>query len=190
MADTLIAPTKKQEIIAKAYDAFYDGGFHATGIDTVMANSGISKRTLYKYFASKEDLIEAVLDQYGQDTDAHLFNPALLRASDPRGQIVAIFDVRQEMMLQHSCRGCLAMKAGQEYIGKHAGIAARGLGASVYVESRFIDLCQQAGLKNPAETGRQINLLFQGAALTAQMQQDPSVFDVAKSALHILLAAG
>ncbi len=107
MADTGI-PTKKQEIIAQAYDAFYDGGFHATGIDTLMANSGISKRTLYKYFSSKEDLIEAVLDQYGADTDTFLFQPALSRSADPREQIAAIFDIRREMT-ERTCRGCLAM---------------------------------------------------------------------------------
>lgn len=188
MADTA-TPTKKQEIIAQAYDAFYDGGFHATGIDTVMANSGISKRTLYKYFPSKEDLIEAVLDQYGEDTDAFLFKPALARSDDPREQIAAIFDVRREMMAQTACRGCLAMKAGQEYIGKHEGITARGRAASVYVEGRFVELCEKAGAKDPLQTGRQIGLLFQGAALTAQMQQDPSVFDVAKKAAYMLLAA-
>ena len=187
MADTA-TPTKKQEIIAQAYDAFYDGGFHATGIDTVMANSGISKRTLYKYFPSKEDLIEAVLDQYGEDTDTYLFRPALARSDDPREQILALFDVRREMM-EALCRGCLAMKAGQEYIGKHEGIAARGRAASEYVEGRFVELCQKAGLVNPLETGRQIGLLFQGAALTAQMQQKPSVFETAKKAVHILLAA-
>lgn len=188
MADTA-APTKKQDIIAKAYDAFYDGGFHATGIDTVMANSGISKRTLYKYFPSKEDLIEAVLEQYSEDTDTFFFNPALARSDDPREQIVALFDVRQEMMTQNATRGCLAMKAGQEYIGKHEAIAARGKGASLYVERRFTELCEKAGVKNPTDTGRQLNLLFQGAALTSQMQQDPSVFEVAKKAVHILLAA-
>lgn len=187
MADT-VAPTKKQEIIAQAYDAFYDGGFHATGIDTVMANTGISKRTLYKYFPSKEDLIEAVLQQYGENTDAHFFKPALARSDDPREQIAALFDVRREMMEQAPCRGCLAMKAGQEYIGKHEGISAHGKAASVYIEGRFISLCEKAGLTSPRETGRQINLLFQGAALTAQMQQDLSIFDVAKKAAHILLA--
>ena len=182
------APTKKQEIIAQAYDAFYDGGFHATGIDTVMANSGISKRTLYKYFPSKEDLIEAVLEQYGADTDTYLFQPALARSDDPFMQILALFDVRREMMAKTACRGCLAMKAGQEYIGKHAGISARGRAASEYVEGRFIELCEKAGVKAAGDTGRQLNLLFQGAALTAQMQQDPSVFEVAKKAVHILLA--
>jgi len=188
MADTAV-PAKKQEIIAQAYEAFYDGGFHATGIDTVMANSGISKRTLYKYFSSKEDLIEAVLARYGEDTDAFLFKPALVRSDDPREQIAALFDVRREMMTRTPCRGCLAMKAGQEYIGRHEGIAAHGRAASVYLEGRFTELCEKAGVKAPRETGRQIALLFQGAALTAQMQQDPSVFDVAKKAAHILLAA-
>jgi AcrR family transcriptional regulator len=188
MADT-VALTKKQEIIAQAYDAFYDGGFHATGIDTVMANSGISKRTLYKYFPSKEDLIEAVLERYGEDTDTFFLKPALARSADPREQIMALFDIRREMVTQASCRGCLAMKAGQEYIGKNEGIAAHGKAASVYIESHFIALCEKVGMANPRETGQQINLLFQGAVLTAQMQQDSSVFEVAKKAAQILLAA-
>ncbi|MDV6332658.1 TetR/AcrR family transcriptional regulator [Asticcacaulis sp. 201] len=188
MADTRTAPNKRQDIIDQAYRRFYDGGFHATGIDTVMADTGISKRTLYKYFPSKEDLIEAVLDQYSCDTETQLFAPATALSDDPRRQIEAVFDVRRDLMAQKDYQGCLAMKAGQEYIGKHEGIAARGKGASLYVENKFIDLCRKAGVKHPEETGRQINLLFQGTALTAQMQRDLTVFDVAKKALHILLA--
>ena len=51
---------KKLEIVKYAFDRFYEAGFHATGMEAALVGSGISKRTLYKYFPSKEDLIEVV----------------------------------------------------------------------------------------------------------------------------------
>jgi len=178
---------KKQEILDQAQRLFWCGGFHATGVDAVMADTGISKRTLYKYFPSKEHLIEAVLDQYTGAVDGALFEPALARSTDPREQILALFDVRREMMECSSFQGCLAMKAGMEYVGKHAGIEARSRESSVYVEKRLIDLCRAAGLKDAEEVGRQINLLFQGAIQTSQMRGNTEPFDAAKAALEMFL---
>jgi len=178
---------KKQEILDQAQRLFWCGGFHATGVDAVMADTGISKRTLYKYFPSKEHLIEAVLDQYGGAVDDALFAPAFARSTDPREQILAIFDVRREMMECGNFQGCLAMKAGMEYVGKHAGIEARSRESSVYVEKRFIDLCRTAGLKDAEAVGRQINLLFQGAVMTAQMRRETDVFDAAKATVRGLV---
>lgn len=186
MADTAV-PSKKKDIIDLAYRHFYEGGFHATGIDTVMADSGISKRTLYKYFPSKEELIEAVLDQYGDNVEARLFAPALARSADPRGQIEAIFDVRREMMEACDHQGCLAMKAAQEYMGKHAGIESRGKISGLYVESRFVDLCAQAGLADPKGLGAQISVILQGAVLLSQTRRDTSAFDAAKKTVKALL---
>lgn len=178
---------KRQEILDQAQRLFWCGGFHATGVDTVLADTGISKRTLYKYFPSKEHLIEAVLDQYGGAVDSALFEPALARSGDPREQMLAVFDVRREMMVCSNFQGCLAMKAGIEYIGKHAGIEARSRQSSVYVEARFIELCREAGLKDAEAVGRQINLLFQGAVMTAQMRRETDVFDAAKATVRPLI---
>jgi AcrR family transcriptional regulator len=60
MAGDAQAEDKRLEIVKWVFDRFYEGGFYVTGIDTAMAGSGISKRTLYKYFPSKEQLIAAV----------------------------------------------------------------------------------------------------------------------------------
>ncbi len=94
MAGNAQAEEKKREIVKWAFDRFYEGGFHATGIDTAMAGSGISKRTLYKYFSSKEELIEAVLVHYGEFIMHELFDP-VAAIKDPRKQIMAFFDARE-----------------------------------------------------------------------------------------------
>ncbi len=187
MADTAATSLKRQEIVDQAYRLFYDGGFHATGVDAVMADTGISKRTLYKYFPSKEHLIEAVLDKYAGEVDATLFRPALARSDDPRGQIRALFDVRREAMDGNGYLGCLAVKAAGEYAGKHEGITANGVRSSLYIERRFIALCEQAGLPDPDLRGRQINLLFQGAIQTSQARGTTETFDAARLALELFL---
>jgi AcrR family transcriptional regulator len=179
-------PAKKLEILKLAFDRFYDGGFHATGIDTVMAESGISKRTLYKYFDSKEDLIEGVLDYYGKEIANAYFAPAEAGHEDVRDQILACFDSRR-MMLEADRRGCLGIKASQEYAGKHEGIAARGEQLGFYFEQRFIDMCQKLSAADPTLLGKQITILFQGALLLSQVYRDAAPFETAKTAVQILL---
>src|ERR1700748_488198 len=85
---------KKLEIVKYAFDRFYEAGFHATGMEAALAGSGISKRTLYKYFQSKEDLIEAVLWLYSESITHHLFDP-VSGISNPRTQIIEFFDVKK-----------------------------------------------------------------------------------------------
>lgn len=177
---------KREEIVRLAFARFYDGGFHATGIDTVLAGSGISKRTLYKYFPSKEDLIEAVLEFYGEGIVRELFDPVPSEI-DPRKQIMAFFDIRKAMMDQEPTRGCLGIQASQEYAGRNHEIAKHGATAPRRVEERFIKLCESAGFSNPEELGRQINVLFQGALLLAQVFNDNAPFSSAKQAVDVLL---
>jgi AcrR family transcriptional regulator len=179
--------SKRQEIVRTAFERFYDGGFHATGVDAVMADSGISKRTLYKYFPSKEDLIEATLEFYSEGIVRELFDPVMSLSDEPRAQIMAFFEIRKAMMDKEPTRGCLGIKASQEYVGRHAGIAAHGERAARRVEQSFVELCERADFDRPKELGRQINLLFQGALLLAQVFGDSSPFVSAKHAVAALL---
>ena len=189
MAGDTRGDDKKREIVRQAFDRFYDGGFHATGVDAVLSESGISKRTLYKYFPTKGDLIEAVLEHYGQFIVGKLFDPVAASNEEPRQQIMAFFDARKAMIDENPTRGCLGIKAAQEFVGKHAGLAAHGKHAALYVERRFVELCERAGLARPAEVGKQINVLFQGALLLSQVYGDGSPFVSAKHAVAALLEA-
>ncbi|RTL53554.1 MAG: TetR/AcrR family transcriptional regulator [Bradyrhizobiaceae bacterium] len=179
--------SKKQAIVKQAFERFYDGGFHAVGIDSVMADSGISKRTLYKYFPSKEDLIEAVLDYYGAIVTRELFDPVMKASGSARERIMMFFDRRKAMIDRNPIRGCLGMKAAQEYAGKHKGIAGHGKNAARIVEQNFVKLCEEAGFQKPRELGKQLSLLFQGALLMSQVTGDSSQFASAKAAAVVLL---
>jgi AcrR family transcriptional regulator len=176
---------KKLEIVKYAFDRFYEGGFHATGMEAALAGSGISKRTIYKYFPSKEDLIEAVLRLYGKVVVHELFDP-VANISDPRQQIVGFFDVRKTTGRMLT-RGCLGMKAAQEYAGKHQDIVGLGRYAASLGESKFLELCKQAGFAEPARLAKQLNLILQGALALSHAAGDTSPFLLAKDAASAVL---
>jgi AcrR family transcriptional regulator len=185
MGQNLPIEGKRLEIIKYAFDRFYEGGFHGTGMEAAMAGSGISKRTLYKYFPSKEDLIEAVLRLYSESVVHELFDP-VSGISDPRAQIVEFFDV-QKVTGRTLTRGCLGMKAAQEYIGKHDRIVELGRYASLRGEVKFLELCKQAGFDEPERLARQLNLILQGALVLAHTSGDLSSFLLAKDTASALL---
>lgn len=176
---------KKLEIVKYAFDRFYDGGFHATGMEAALAGSGISKRTLYKYFPSKEDLIEAVLQLYSDSVVRELFDP-VADVSDPREQIIAFFDVRKTRGRMLT-RGCLGMKAAQEFAGKHDGIVELGIHANSRGEVKFLELCKQAGFDKPQRLAKQLNLILQGALVLSHASGDTVPFLLAKDAAIALL---
>jgi AcrR family transcriptional regulator len=185
MSEDVELEGKKLEIVKYAFDRFYDSGFHATGMEAALAGSGISKRTLYKYFPSKEDLIEAVLKLYSEAVVQQLFGP-VAHISDPRGRIVAFFDVRK-VAGRMLTRGCLGMKAAQEYAGKDADIVALGRCAASLGEAKFLELCEQAGFAEPARVAKQLNLIFQGALSLSHTLGDTSPFMLAKDMASAVL---
>jgi AcrR family transcriptional regulator len=176
---------KKLEIVKYAFDRFYEAGFHATGMEAALAGSGISKRTLYKYFPSKEDLIEAALQLYSQGVVHELFDP-VAHISDPREQIIEFFDVRK-VTGRMLTRGCLGAKAAQEYAGKNEGIVELGVAASSRGEVKFLELCKRAGFARPQRLARQLNLLLQGALSLSHASGETSAFLLAKDVASVVL---
>ncbi len=176
---------KKLEIVKFAFQRFYEDGFHATGMEAALAGSGISKRTLYKYFPCKEVLIEAVLHLYSEVVIQELFDP-VADISDPREQIVEFFDVRR-VTGRMLTRGCLGMKAAQEFAGKHDGIVKLGILASSRGETRFLELCKRAGFAKPQILAKQLNLILQGALALSHAVDDPSPFMLAKETAAAVL---
>jgi AcrR family transcriptional regulator len=62
----------KQRIIDAAYESFWRSGYARTNVDGIAARAKVTKRTLYSYFRSKDDLLAAVLERYGELAAARL----------------------------------------------------------------------------------------------------------------------
>ncbi|MEZ1330838.1 TetR/AcrR family transcriptional regulator, partial [Enterobacter asburiae] len=90
-------------MLSTAVDLFYREGYHATGIDRILAESGVAKMTLYKHFRSKDELIMAALEVRRQRTAERMLEAEA--RLQPRAAILAVFDGLQEFLQDEAFRG-------------------------------------------------------------------------------------
>lgn len=187
MKPTAASTPKRDEIIARAYDVFYKQGFHATGVDTVLADSGISKRTLYKYFRTKEELIAAIVTHYQKVLFSTFPAEMAKRSSNPKQQILSMFDIEREAFEANNYNGCLAINAALEFQGKDGTIESGCSSIYVKLEEFIAELCTQAKYKNAKVLANQIIIILAGAIVLSQMHRDPNAMRNAKKMVSGLL---
>ncbi len=179
--------TKRDEIIKLAFDTFYEHGFHATGVDKLLLQSGISKRTLYKYFPTKEDLIKEAIIFYGQNFFGEMIKNIEAKYKNPTDKILAIFDMKHKKLKSGDYSGCFAINARLEFDGKNKKIESQCSQAGSQVQDFIFKLCKEGKYKNPKKLAQQIVILLQGATVYAQACRDDKAASVAKEVAKLLL---
>lgn len=117
-------PSKREHLLETAERLFYAEGFHATGIDRVVGEAGVARMTLYNHFASKEALVEAVLERrYRRYLEA--LTGAVAEAA-PGAAVQALVELHCQWLATVSDRGCIVIKAIAEFEQHHPPIAALG----------------------------------------------------------------
>ncbi len=164
-------PTKRDELVQKALEVFYRNGFHATGMDMLVAESGISKTSMYKHFRTKEELILAALRLRDERFRNWLVRRMEELADTPEKQLLAMFDALEEWFAEPGFRGCMFIKASSEYQEADHPIHKQSADHKRMLESHMTNLAEQAGLTDPGAVARQLLLLKEGAIVTAHMGQ-------------------
>ncbi len=173
--------TMRERILETADKLFYGRGIRAVGVDTIAAEIGISKRTLYNYFPSKDALIVAYLSR----------RSIPLETSDrpPVEQILGVFDRLERSFAGKAFRGCPFVNAVAE-LGEPMHAANKI--AVAFKEQRriwFRKLLVQLDAADPDGLAMQLAILVDGAIAAALVRGDPSVARAAKEAARVLLAA-
>lgn len=117
-------PSKRETVLDTAERLFYKEGFHATGIDRVVAAAGVARMTLYNHFPSKEALVDAVLQRrYGRYLDDLR---AAVAARGDRPAVAALTACHIKWLQTLSRDGCIVLKAISEFEHHAPAIAERG----------------------------------------------------------------
>lgn len=179
---------RREHLIETATALFCEHGYHATGIDKILDKAGVSKKTLYTHFRSKDELILAVLRQYDG-----LFRNDFMRKVDrvgktPREKLLAIFDVAEAWFSQRNYYGCMFINAIGEYSEKDSPIREVSKQFKQLIRDYIKTLCVEVGVEQPDILADQLALILKGAIVTAQVSQDPKAAQTAKDAAAVLVA--
>lgn len=103
-ARTIIdVPTARERLISTSYELFTRRGICDVGVDEVVRKAGVAEPTLYRHFPSKEDLVLAFLDRRAELWTGEVIDrQPRQRAEDPKGQLLALFDVLDEWFHRRS----------------------------------------------------------------------------------------
>ncbi|MBS1993379.1 MAG: TetR/AcrR family transcriptional regulator [Cyanobacteria bacterium SZAS LIN-3] len=180
---------KREHLIETAQKLFSRNGYHGTGIDLILKESGVAKKTLYHHFQSKEELIVEVLKRHDEQFRSMVDRRVREMADNPKDRLLAIFDVAHEWFSDKHFYGCMFINAIGEYSDTDSSIrdACRAFkeGMRQYMES----LCREAGAKKPRELSEELALLLEGSIVTAQVSQIPNAAGIAKRTAKLLLEA-
>jgi AcrR family transcriptional regulator len=177
-----------RRILDAASRLFYDQGIHAVGVDTIAEEAGVTKKTLYDRFGSKEALVVAYLqhrDAVWRDDLA----AQLARTPEPGlARVLTIFDAAISWSGVNSPKGCSAINARAEI-----GTSPRGpvfpevVRQKAWLLELFTELCEEAGVPDAAGMAQRLMLLYEGAIVTIGMHTLPVPFEVARDIARVLL---
>lgn len=181
MARADVRAAMQERILETADRLFYGQGIRAVGVDTIAAEIGISKRTLYNHFPSKDDLIVAYLSRR--------LKTAPPSDRPPLEQIMGAFDRLERTIATGVFRGCPFVNAVAEL--KEPAHAANRIALAFKEQRRvwFQGLLERVGIATAEPLSMQLQILMDGAIAAAIVRGDPAVAAAARAAAKVLVEA-
>jgi AcrR family transcriptional regulator len=178
----------RERIISAASKLFYSEGIRAVSVDAVAEKAGLTKRTLYYHFRSKDDLVAAYLAARDQPNLA-LFRRWFGEADgDLPAKVQAIFDHLARNAGHPKWKGCGFLRTSAELanLPGHPAIKT-GAAHKKKFEAWLRGIFEEAGIARAAPLARQILLLLDGSFAVVQLHRDPSYMETAGEAASSLV---
>ncbi len=159
-----------------AGDLFYRRGIRAVGVDEIVSETGLTKPTLYRNYASKDDLVSTCLLKRMEQTKVALDALALRHAGDPKAEIRAIVAFFAADIATPDYRGCAVMNAAVEFPEPDHPLRAVSEGCKAELHARIADLTRRLSSCDPDTLADGLTLLIEGASTSRHISgsQGPS----------------
>jgi AcrR family transcriptional regulator len=178
----------RANIIQAADDLFYGAGIRSASMDAIAEKAGVTKRTLYYHFRSKDDLIAAYLAARDEPTLIRYAQWLDATQGTLAEQIAGIFAKLLRAAKNTKWKGCGFLRAAAE-LANSPGHPALKVGSAhkKKFESWLAGRITAEGLDNAALRARQIMILLEGAVAQILIHRDPSYAQAAGQAAAMLL---
>jgi len=175
----------RDRLLDAASELFYEHGVHTVGIDTIIERAAVAKATLYSAFGSKEELVRAYLEARHASRRATVLAEMDLH-DDPRGKLLALFDVLITTVKQPEFRGCAFANASAESRPDSAAAEVTRK-ARAWLLRVMTEQATALGAAEPALLARQLTLLYDGALVQSRLDRGPAAATAAKAAAQVLI---
>lgn len=159
------APLKgaAQRIFDAALDLFYQRGVRAVGVDDIVCEAGVTKPSLYRSFASKDDLIVACLEEVTREGFEKMEAVIEAAGDNPRDQLRALIAYKAAGMTEPGFRGCAISNTAVEF--PEPGHQGRKVieDCKVHFRDRIVDLTRAMKSREPEALADGLVLLIEGA---------------------------
>jgi len=179
---------KARAVLAAADELFYEQGIHAVGVDTIAARAGVTKKTLYDRFESKERLVVEYLRERDRQWRKFLaVRLGAVSADEAGDRIDAVLVASAEWTAQRSGKGCSMVNAHAEISDPAHPAYPVIIGQKRWMADLFVDILTAAGVPDPVGTADLLMLVHEGALVCAGMGVVERPFDRARAAARLLL---
>jgi AcrR family transcriptional regulator len=158
----------RDRLLAVAGDLFYRHGIRAVGVDAIAEAAGTNKMTLYRHFASKNELVAEYLRQTARQADGCWDRFRQAHPGDALAQIRAWLAEVADHLADTGERGCALANAAVELPEKDHPARRVIEEFKLAQRARLIELCRAAGLSEPDMLADELHLLLEGARVTSQ----------------------
>lgn len=179
----------RKRLVTTALDLFLHHGLQSVGIDWILREASVSKMTLYKYFPSKEDLIEAVLREYHENIFNELRAGAGHMAGDVNAHLEQLLAWYSRNFVEAPVRGCLFGTAALVYIDKQHPIHIAAYDHKQALLGLLAQLLGGYGFSSPQPLALQCLMVIEGARNLFDIGVKGQPLEQALVAIRVLLAA-
>ena len=178
-----------RRVLETASRLFYERGIHAVGVDLIAAEAGVTKKTLYDRFGSKEQIVVDYLATRDARWRAYLARHHDDAALSPTERVLAVFDASEAWMRDNSGKGCSMVNAHAEISDPTHPAYAVIVGQKRWMLDLFTRLARDVAPDAARELGRSLMLLHEGALVSDGLDVFPDVFGRARRMAAFLLSA-
>lgn len=170
-------------VLDAASRLFYERGIHAVGVDTIAEAAGVTKKTLYDRFGSKEALVVSYLQHRDALWRAHVAAHLGRVPAPGTERVLAVFDAAITWSDEYSPKGCSAINARAEIGDGHDGhpVFPEVARQKAWLLDLFVELCREAGVADADLMSKAMMLLYEGAIVTVGMETFATPFEVARA---------
>jgi AcrR family transcriptional regulator len=182
-----------EHVLDVAARLFYWEGIRATGVDRIAAEAEVAPTTLYRLFASKDDLVAAYIEASGREYRDLIDTATADSVGTARERILSLFAVFGEMISPEVCRGCPFLMALAEFPDPASPVHSGSVSHKVWVRERLHELTRALGeetdVADPAALADQLALVIEGVYGSVQALSADGPALQAEAAAEALIAS-